>query len=798
VAVPRPAAAQEASDGAPEGGQASAAAAQEAAPLAHFVSRDNLILYIECAGLESRAEAWKKTAAYRMLTTTSLGSMLEEVGAQLFDHMLSSVPNRTFTGAEAVTLAKAAARDGFVLALNANRKGANPFVGTFVLRGGATKELKPVSSHLLGMMMGPEAKPRIERKAGRVMVIVPGGATPDGGWVWWPEKEDLVVGFSSPADADAIVDALDGKTPTAAEHPVITRLAKPEGTFTPVLTAFFDAENMPATAGSPRPQMLEFLEKARDSTGVKRLEYRWGCDDDALMAVASLAAPSPRKPLLGLFDQPPLDASKLIAMPEGVDSFVALSVAPAKLIEAVSQLDPSGQLKAKLDEAIEKVKSTARVDVAKDLLGNIGPKVVLYQAPGRSAVATDETTPPPSISGFDPMALLSMLTTNLPKPTMVAEVRDPASFAKALDATVIAINKEFKAQAIEKALEEEKNKENQAPGQGRAPGNERTSRRRSTRETPAPEFRMMPGTQGNSRTYMMVVPSESPLKPLPAGLHPTIRLDGKYLALSTASDAARTAIETATKQGGKLPGDLEKSLSRVPRDSKVIALSDPRETMPSLLASLPGTLQTRINTVIALSNSAASGAARPGAPAGQPAGGAPPGGASGGSMASYAAMRQGMSGDPRAAASGQPPAAGNPGSPATQQAMIELKVDPARLPKAEELKALLFPGTLAVTSDDQTIQIISREAFPNLVGSGESNAIVTSLMMPAIQAQARARAQAAASQAGQGGDAGATPPGRPNQPPAAAGGGLQPPSPGTPPAAPGRGGPGRRRRAEPN
>ena len=40
--------------------------------------------------------------------------------------------------------------------------------------------------------------------------------------------------------------------------------------------------------------------------------------------------------------------------------------------------------------------------------------------------------------------------------------------------------------------------------------------------------------------------------------------------------------------------------------------------------------------------------------------------------------------------------------------MIELKVDPSKLPKAEDLKALMFPGSFAVAVDDQSIKIVSR------------------------------------------------------------------------------------------
>jgi len=148
---------------APPAGSASetTAAAQPTAtsdmPLARFVPRDNLIFYVDFDGLDAHAEAWQKTAAYKMLNQTPLGVMLEEVAAQLLDKALESLPNRKLTGAEIVTLVKLMARKGWVLALNANQKVANPFVGTLVLRGAAAKdkEIKSITSRLIGTLMGP-------------------------------------------------------------------------------------------------------------------------------------------------------------------------------------------------------------------------------------------------------------------------------------------------------------------------------------------------------------------------------------------------------------------------------------------------------------------------------------------------------------------------------------------------------------------------------------------------------------------------------------------------------------------
>ncbi len=322
-----------------------------------------------------------------------------------------------------------------------------------------------------------------------------------------------------------------------------------------------------------------------------------------------------------------------------------MSVSPAKVLDALAQIGPPGQTRAKIDEVMEKLKAQGRMDFEKEFLGNLGPKMALYLAPGRSAATTDETPEGAVKAGsIDPMAMFSSLQSALPKPTLVAELRDPVGFGKALDVLMITVNKELKAQAIEKAAQEGAAEEAGAaaggspgrpqaagPGRGhpgRGPGGdvaggERAARKRNPKETPAPEFRLMPGTV---KTYMLFVPTESPLKLGPPGVHPTLRIEGKYLAVSSTSEAARVALETIKKKGWKPSAEIEQAVSHIPSNPIFVAVGDPRETVPSLLASLPGTLQTQINTIIAMS-AAGPGGAMAGAPGAGPQG-FRPGGAS--------------------------------------------------------------------------------------------------------------------------------------------------------------------------
>jgi hypothetical protein len=75
--------------------------------------------------------------------------------------------------------------------------------------------------------------------------------------------------------------------------------------------------------------------------------------------------------------------------------------------------------------------------------------------------------------------------------------------------------------------------------------------------------------------------------------------------------------------------------------------------------------------------------------------------------------------------------------------MIQISIDPAKMPAASALKPYLFPASFAVVSDDQVVQFVNRQAFPN-VANWKSYSIPVALLLPALQkAREAARAKAA-------------------------------------------------------
>ena len=176
--------------------------------------------------------------------------------------------------------------------------------------------------------------------------------------------------------------------------------------------------------------------------------------------------------MFAIFDQQPtFEKTSLMPLPEGVESFVELSLNVALFYEIIAKSVPDA-VKAQIDEFTGEIQESGKIDLQKDLFAHLGPKMVFYLAPGRSAATTNEESSLESLvsNGLNPMAALAGLHSLFPKLTMVAEVKNPEAFGKALDALIIAINSELKAQAIEKATHEREAEGDQAGAGGGGAG----------------------------------------------------------------------------------------------------------------------------------------------------------------------------------------------------------------------------------------------------------------------------------------------------------------------------------------
>ena len=767
-------------------------------PLGRYIPKENLVIYIESSGLDAHPDAWKKTAAYKLLNETKLGVMLELMAAQLLDKGLALAPSSKITGADAVATVKMLAQRGFAFGARVDPKGTGikALDLTLVVRTAAAKEYRPQFARLVGTFMAG-SKAQAVKKGTRSVVSVAGKSNT---WTWWAEGNDVVFDLGSPEEIDPILDTLDGKRPSAVEHPMRVELARDESGFVPVGLLFFD----PSAGTSINASYQELMKTIQAK--LTRLDFRWGFQDEALMTVTQIKSPKPRTGFMRVFEPPPFEKGKLPPLPEGMETFAVLSVEPPYVLDVLTGLTPKGGAPNQIADLVESLKTKSRIDLRKDLLAHLGPTMVLYSTPGTATAlvrpsgdAAKGTAAPAGLGGLPGLSALSSLglggTQAIPKFTLVAEVKNPDAFAKALDNLMIAVNRQLReqaaeaAEAIEKAVKTAKGPDaNEDPaaasGRGRGPATRRTAASESA------HFKMMPGKE-NERIYMLQIPNTSAQK-LPAGIKPTIRLGDKYVAISTTPDAARAALEVKPGEW-TVPNDLAAAFDQLPKALIYLGVSDPRATNPEILASLPGVLQTVINTASTMgqarANLAAAGSLNGpgGMPGTAPADGGtssrPPGGSRSsaptlpgsapGLQSGYpGASMPGMPGMPGA---GAPPAAGAAGAATGEP--LQFNIDADKLPKAEELRSRMFPAVFAISSDDQEVKIITRSSFPDVVAVGAGGGVATALLFPAVQAARLAAVKAA------GKTAATTPPEGPgSRPPGSPGPGAPGALPGSPPS----------------
>ena len=621
------------------------------ASLARYAPRKDLVVYVEYAGLDAHPEAWRQSAAYKLLNETTLGAMLEDLIGQLAKSAATSAKEvPALKPEETGTLVRHVARNGFVLAAN-GKPPAEPGV-VIVLRNASRKDVRALFGKLLGPAGGKDAK-LVTKGSRKVIAVTPGSGKP---WAWWPEQDDLVIAPPG-SDVDAICATIDGTRPNAVDHPIRAKLADVKDGFQPVGVAFLDMTAIP---------------KAKDAAqfglaNLQRLDLRWGFQDDALMTVLRIVSPGPREGILALFDSPTFNLKGVPAVPAGVNGFTVASIDLGKFYDQVVGLaktsDPQAGAKVAAGEkAAREVLGGLRV--REDILSHLGPKVGFFMK-----------TPAPPKGGAGPpdgMMMPGMMPgMGGPTPEIVisAQVDAPAAFVKTLDKLMAAVNKQLKAQAAARP-----------PGPG-APG---TGPKPGGMGAGGPTLEFKKGT-GKGTTYTLTLPQGMLPPGMMVELKPTVTLGKSHLVIASTADAALKALKAESASWA--PGDDYRAMAdRLPKRMIFLNVSDPRDSLPALIAGLP--------MMIPMIN-------------------------------------------------GQMQAArGGPGGPGGGGGGIPIQVDPAKVPKAEEVRSRLFPGWLAVAVDDQDIRFITRESTPS-VTSPVGGGVAVALLLPAVQSarEAARRAQ---------------------------------------------------------
>ena len=503
-------------------GQVDAQAPAKAAPLARYVPREELAAYLEFDGLDAHRTAWKGSAAYKLLNETGLGPLIEDLVRQLM--MMSQAPIQP---GDVIGGFEQLAREGMVVGLWG--KDPEDLHVVTVLRGGGKAELRRLIDLATQggrpVVAGAEKPGRTIRQIGNASC--------------WFEKDDFVA----TDQADEIVAVLDGKGPNAIDHPLRAAILKGEAGFEPVALGFVDFARVPPLS----PPLLQL-----GLDGLKRLEFVLGFEGEATRTVLRVVAPSPRRGMLTLLDQPTFDARSLPPIPSGVHGFVVGSMDWAKTYDRLVELmckttRPGGGGPDAAATMADQVRQTFGFDLRKDLVAGLGPKLSfsMQDPAGRTR-------------GSRAAAMINRVGGT----TLAVQVGDEAALSRSIDGLVKMIN--F------------------ALANARAPQPDAAKL----------EFRK---EAGDRPRYVLDLPQGLLPPPFSTMFRPTIILGRELLVVGASGAAAeRAAGLSAAKSEGRWQPDAAFAdvMRRLPDRMIGLRISDTRETMPAIVEALPVLAQT--------------------------------------------------------------------------------------------------------------------------------------------------------------------------------------------------------------
>ncbi len=498
--------------------------------LAKSIPATNLIFYIEFDGLKAHSVAWKKSAIYKLLNETKLGAMTEDLAGQAIEQALATTPPAGRPkSSEVLVWLKSVANDGFAFGLLGSLKNDPPMF-VLTVRNASKNGIKA----LFDSFDDPKKPARIERRGSRSLKFNP---DPNSNDVFWLEGDDLVL-MSSPAkvNPDGVIAAIEGKAPNVASNPIRVELAKIEAGFEPVLVAFVDFSKIPIPPSAARYGL----------NGLKRIDYRWGFQDDATYSILRVLAPSPRRGVLSWLEGPTFDKNSLPSIPAGLTSWTAFSFSPGmvweKSLAMVREAMPPGgdpNMRSQMVVFDDQMRQVLGIRIKEDLLGQLGPKWVFY---------------------FDTEAIQK--GDAKARAAITVELKDQAVLAQTLDRFVTIVDQGLKQQA-----------------------------QRNPRAAAA-EFRKLTGATPG---YKMILPAGQIPANLAATVNPTILVGKKQLVIGLNESQARAALAA----NRWVPGpDYKTPFAKLPADLIMLSVSDPRTSTPQMIASTP-VLLASLNMVIA-------------------------------------------------------------------------------------------------------------------------------------------------------------------------------------------------------
>jgi prepilin-type processing-associated H-X9-DG protein len=505
----------------------------QSASLARYVPQKDLFLYLEFDGVDAHATAWNASAASKLLNETKLGALLEDLASQGIELAQQSVPPaKRIKGVEVVGVLKNLARQGFVIAV----AGANPEDARLivVLRRGDRPDVRRLLATITAVSPAGEgnrqgASAPIRKGARTLNPLGKEGS-------WWVEKGDLILTVAK--KVDEVLAVIDGKQPSAVGHPLRTKLTKTENGFEPVAAGFVDLTWLPSLP----PEAVKF-----GLDGAKRVELQWGFQDNALMSVLRVVAPSPRRGALALLDQPTFGISSLPPLPSNLTGFTVLSVDLVKTYDQIVALakltSPAGD--ARVANFEDLMRQRLSLDLRGDLFRNVGPKLAFYAQPAAPNQRAEK----------DPTLALLMQFTGL---TISVQVRDQVAASKAVDSLIETLNSVLMAQP---------------PAPNAAPL----------------QFQKLAGPRSKYELDM----STARIAPqLAATYKPTVIVGEDQLVIGATGSAAERALARGrSDQNWRPTGAFLPMTRRLPANLVFLNVSDPRDSLPALVEKVPTMIQ---------------------------------------------------------------------------------------------------------------------------------------------------------------------------------------------------------------
>ena len=653
--------------------QAQNPAALEYSP-ARLIPADNLLLFAEFDGLDAHAEPWHKTAAYRILTETSTGAMLED----LFVQAVPRSPQLPLAAADLLKAVKHLSQAGFTMGHTLATEAGQPrFVTVIAIRQAfSNQEVRPIFARLLQSLPKEGTKPQVVSKAGLKIVT---GQVRDRQFFWWVEgtkKEDLILVLGSPGADDVVLEVLNGQRPSVLTHPARTELLQAQAGFDRTGFAFLDAAV--GMARQPDANPSQFFRAIK----IDRIDFQGGFQDDALMSMTRLhstAVPPAAGPTPGGFDK-----STIPGVPAGV---LGLMVMAFDLNDLANELRTSQTTSRAYTEWVANLKEKSKIDFEESVVKQLGPKITTYIAPNKATSSTASALP-------NALGLLASMGVGggdtVPKLAILIDVANAAKFGQTVDELMSYVNKELKT-AFAPPARPEGEAGQPPPGRGRGRGP----------AVPAPEFRVM---SGETKSYVFTVPPQLS-NAFPPSFRPTIRVGARQVALAVSADVARQALEA--KGTYTPPAEIAAAFAQLPAQLNWLLVVDPRESTPEILASLPARLQAGINTMTTPAT------ADPAAAAPTPGSGSPSSGPGGPARLRNSPLVSGMeTASPNGAPGTMPPSGPGSSPVSTAPGPLILKVDADKLPAADAIRKLLFPAIYTLDQQGNMIRFTSRAAFP--------------------------------------------------------------------------------------